>query len=250
MPVCLQLEWSSYRPGSWEPQRFLFQQLPLLSPFVRLSSLLPLHCSHRMHSKPRSGCISLLYISSWLMWNPLTVQNDDQKEDHERNHSARCHLSLLQMLPTDARQKTPIHFRLFTCLATVTIATMTGVQISEPTCSHFYIFSHMYFFSCLSVLFSRFSISSFFSTCALCWCWNTVFGYYWFLKKDSEVPIKHTRNHDPFFPACNESGFKHLHPSATMFKSRNASVCWWQTFKAGFPKLMFDIYVLNEGHLS
>lgn len=101
--------------------------------------------------------------------------------------------------------------------------------------------THVLFFW-LSVPFSRFSVFSFFfHLCSLLILID--------LKKINGL-VKNIRTHDPFFPACIGSGCKYLHPSATLFKSRNASVCWWHTFKAGFSKLMFDINVLNEGHLS
>lgn len=106
MSVCLQLEWNSYRPGSWEPQRFLFQQLPLLSPSVCPPSS-PFTAPTEWTVNQDLGAFLFYTFPRDSCEIPSQVQNDDQKEDHERNYSARCHLSLLQMLPTDDRPKKP-----------------------------------------------------------------------------------------------------------------------------------------------
>lgn len=84
-------------------------------------------------------------------------------------------------------------------------------------------------------------------TCAL-WYWNIVFGHWFKINGLRGASQEHPKS-GSFFPQHALKVVANICPSATMFKIRNASV-WWQTFKAGFPKLMFDINVLNEGHLS
>lgn len=128
MSVCLQLEWNSYRPGSWEPQRFLFQQLPLLSPSVCPPSspfTAPTEWTVNQdlgaflfYTFPRDSCeIPSLFT--------MTIKKKIKKEIIRQDVIylyCKCYLQT-----TD--KKNPIHFRLFTCIATVTIAKMTGVQM-------------------------------------------------------------------------------------------------------------------------
>lgn len=162
MSVCLQLEWNSYRPGSWEPQRFLFQQLPLLSPSVCPPSspfTAPTEWTVNQdlgaflfYTFPRDSCE---IPSPFRMTIKKKITKEIIRQDVIYLY-CKCYLQT-----TD--QKNPIHFRLFTCIATETIATMTGVQMLAVWAHMFiHIQSHVLCFLVVSSVHQVFNIFIFF----------------------------------------------------------------------------------------
>lgn len=185
MSVCLQLEWNSYRPGSWEPQRFLFQQLPLLSPSVCPPSspfTAPTEWTVNQdlgaflfYTFPRDSCeIPSLFT--------MTIKKKIKKEIIRQDVIylyCKCYLQTTDKKKPHSLQ---VVYMYSNCDNSKDDRCTNVGSLSPHGHNHTYSITCTLFPGC-QLCSPGFQYFHFFATCALCWYWNIVFGHYWFIKK-------------------------------------------------------------------